>query len=59
MGSVQADLQRKVRPQDVRTAIVQQVGDAFGFARTSIQSGFPVPVPVVAARTMEAVSRVG
>ncbi|MGB8853945.1 MAG: hypothetical protein WCC69_10310 [Pirellulales bacterium] len=59
MGSVQADLQRKVRPQDVRTAVVQHVGDAFGFARMSIQSGFPVPVPVVAARTMEAVSRVG
>jgi lipoyl(octanoyl) transferase len=57
MGSVQADLQRKVRPQDVRTALVQQVADAFGFARTSIQSGFPVPA--VAARTMEAVSRVG
>ncbi len=59
MGSVQADLQRKVRPQDVRTALVQQVADAFGFTRTSIQSGFPVPVPAVAARTMEAVSRVG
>ena len=59
MGSVQADLQRQVRMQDVRTALVQQIGDAFGFERTSIQSGFPVPVPKVEARAAEVVSRVG
>lgn len=59
MGSVQADLQRKVRVQDVRTALVHQIGTAFGFPRTSIQSGFPVPVPVVESPVAERVSRVG
>jgi len=59
MGSVQADLQRQVRMQDVRTALVQQIGDAFGFQRTSIQSGFPVPVPMIEASAAEVVSRVG
>jgi hypothetical protein len=56
---VQADLQRQVRMQDVRTALVQQIGDAFGFERTSIQSGFPVPVPRAEDRGAKVVSRVG
>lgn len=41
MGSIEADLQRRARPADVRSAIVQSVVDAFGFTRTNIQSGLP------------------
>ena len=59
MGSLQADLQRQVRLQDVRTALARQIADGFGFTGTSIQSGFPVPVPVVEPRTPEMLTRVG
>lgn len=41
MGSIEADLRRRARPADVRSAIVQAVGEAFAIGRTSIQSGFP------------------
>lgn len=41
MGSIEADLQRRARPADVRSAIVQSVVDAFGFTRTNIHSGLP------------------
>jgi lipoate-protein ligase B len=42
MGSVQAEIRRKVRLQDVRTAIVRSMVDAFGCGDVSIQSGTPV-----------------
>ena len=42
MGSVQAEIRRKVRLQDVRTAIVRSMVDAFGCGDVSIQSGMPV-----------------
>jgi lipoyl(octanoyl) transferase len=45
MGSIEADLQRRARPAEVRSAIVQSFADAFGFARTNIHSGFPHGVP--------------
>lgn len=45
MGSVEAELRRKVRIQDARTAVVEQIATAFGFPRTQIQSGFPFVTP--------------
>jgi len=44
MGSVEADVQRRVRIQDARAAVVEHLVDAFEFPRSHIQSGFPVPV---------------
>ncbi len=43
MGSVEADLRRRVRLQDARTAIVRSLADAFGCGDVSIQSGLPLP----------------
>ncbi len=59
MGSVEADLQRKVRMQDARTLIAQQIGDAFGFTRSHIQSGFPITVGAAGRAPQERSSRVG
>lgn len=42
MGSVEADVQRRVRLQDARTALVQHLADAFCFEQTHIHSGFPL-----------------
>jgi lipoyl(octanoyl) transferase len=44
MGSVEADLQRRVRLQDARAALVEQLVEAFEFPHASVQSGFPVPI---------------
>jgi len=44
MGSVEADVQRRVRMQDARAAVVEHLVDAFECPRSHIQSGFPVPV---------------
>lgn len=43
MGSVQAELRRRVRLQDARTAVVRGLTDAFGCGEASIQSGVPLP----------------
>ena len=59
MGSIEGDLQRHVRLQDVRTALVHAVAKAFGFSRTLVQSGFPVPVPAADRSRAEVASRVG
>jgi len=59
MGSVEADVQRKVRLQDARTALVQAIGDAFAFPRSHINAGFPFAVRPAADHTPEMVSRVG
>jgi len=59
MGSIEADVQRPVRLQDVRSALVQHMVDAFGFPRAHIQSGFPTPIESIAARRQEIVNRVG
>lgn len=45
MGSVEAELRRKVRIQDARTALVETLTAAYGFPRTQIQSGFPFLTP--------------
>lgn len=42
MGSVQAELRRRVRLQDARTALVRSLTDAFGCSKASIQSGLPI-----------------
>jgi len=44
MGSVEADVQRRVRMQDARAAVVEHLVDALEFPRSHIQSGFPMPV---------------
>jgi len=42
MGSLEADVQRRVRLQDARTALAQGFADAFGFPRTHVNAGFPI-----------------
>lgn len=59
MGSIEADVQRPVRLQDVRSALVQHVIDSFAFPQAHVQSGFPAPVDAFAARRQEIVNRVG
>jgi len=44
MGSIEADVQRRVRLQDARAALVEHLVDAFDFPRAHIQSGFPIPM---------------
>jgi lipoyl(octanoyl) transferase len=58
MGSIEADVQRPVRLQDVRSALVQQMTDAFAFPRVHVQAGFPVPVDL-GPRSREMIKRVG
>jgi lipoyl(octanoyl) transferase len=59
MSSVEADVQRKVRLQDARSALVQHLVDVFGFPQSHIQSGFPVPIRDTGPSHPEFVSRVG
>ena len=59
MGSIEADLQRRVRLQDVRTALVQHLAAAFGCPRTHLNAGFPYPYRVAGSAAREAVGRVG
>jgi lipoyl(octanoyl) transferase len=59
MGSVEADIQRMVRLQDARTALVQHLSEAFGFEQTHIHSGFPVATVAGGPSHPEAISRVG
>jgi lipoyl(octanoyl) transferase len=42
MGSIEADLQRRVRMQDVRTAIAESVAAAFAVPRIHVNAGFPI-----------------
>jgi lipoyl(octanoyl) transferase len=59
MGSVEADIQRRVRLQDARTALVQTLADAFGFSETHIHSGFPAARAADGPTHPEIVRRVG
>lgn len=59
MGSVEADIQRRVRMQDARTAVVEQLADAFGFEQTHIQSGFPMARVAASPTFPGTISRVG
>jgi lipoyl(octanoyl) transferase len=58
MGSIEAELRRRVRLQEVRSALVRGVADAFGFPNTHIQAGFPLP-PVARTLAPEVLGRVG
>lgn len=59
MASMEADLQRRVRLQDVRTAVVQAIGDAFAFPRCHINAGLPFAIRSATAQPSEITSRVG
>jgi lipoyl(octanoyl) transferase len=59
MGSIEADVQRRVRLQDARTAVVQNLADVFAFSRTHINAGFPYVIRSHAAHQPEVVNRVG
>jgi lipoyl(octanoyl) transferase len=52
MGSVEADLQRRVRLQEARSAVVEGITEAFAFARSHVQSGFPPPGGIGPGRRM-------
>lgn len=57
MGSVEAELRRKIRIQEARTVLVESIAAGCGFSRTQIQSGFPFVTPHPAPP--EFASRVG
>jgi lipoyl(octanoyl) transferase len=59
MGSIEAELRRKVRMQDVRTALVHAIGEAWGFPRVHVQAGLPCPPRGPLAIRPEALGRVG
>lgn len=59
MGSVEADVQRRVRLQDARSLLVEQIVDACGFPRAHVQSGLPVPLQPLSPPGSQRVSRVG
>lgn len=44
MGSIEADVQRRVRLQDVRTAIIESVAAAFDVPRMHVNAGFPLRI---------------
>jgi lipoyl(octanoyl) transferase len=58
MGSIEADLQRRVRLQDVRSAAASELARAFACPRTHIHAGFPLAGPGL-VRPSTPVSRVG
>lgn len=59
MSSIEADVQRRVRLQDARTSLVEQVADAFGFDQPLINAGFPVSPLALGPARPECVSHVG
>ena len=59
MGSVEADVQRRVRLQDARAALVEHVVDAFEFPQSHIQSGFPIAIQVAGLAPSERTRSVG
>jgi lipoyl(octanoyl) transferase len=58
MGSIEADVQRRVRLQDVRTALVQSLAEALAVPRTHLNAGFPIRMQASPVQP-EAVKRVG
>jgi lipoyl(octanoyl) transferase len=59
MGSVEADIQRRVRLQDARAALVESLGLALGFPQTHIHAGFPIAIATAGPAHPGIVSRVG
>ena len=58
MGSIEADVQRRVRLQDVRTAIIESVATSFAVPRMHVNAGFPFRIQSRPEQP-EVVSRVG
>ena len=59
MGSVEADVQRRVRLQDARAALVEHLVDAFEFPQSHIQSGFPIAIQDAVSAPSERTRSVG
>lgn len=59
MSSIEADVQRRVRLQDARTSLVEQIADGFGFDQPLINAGFPVGPLTIGPAQPECVSHVG
>jgi hypothetical protein len=59
MGSVEADVRRRVRMADARTALVRGIGDTFGFTRVHVHAGFPLRLESAVRPVPEVFSRVG
>jgi hypothetical protein len=59
MGSIEADVQRRVRVQDARAALVEHFTEAFAFPASHIQSGFPLPLRTATDHPREFTRRVG
>jgi len=57
MGSVEADVRRRVRLQDFRTAVARALAEVLCQGRSHIHAGFPLAVP--GPRSPETISRVG
>lgn len=58
MSSVETAVQRRVRLQDARAALVEQLVDAYAFPASHVHSGFPLPVRG-GGDSPEVLSRVG
>lgn len=58
MGSIEADVQRRVRLQDVRTALAESLATAFDVPRMHLNAGFPLRIQSRPEQP-EVVSRVG
>ncbi|MFM1902897.1 MAG: Octanoyltransferase [Planctomycetota bacterium] len=59
MSSVEADVQRRVRLQDARTALVARVAEAFECGQPLIHAGFPLTSPALGSSRSEYASHVG
>jgi lipoyl(octanoyl) transferase len=59
MSSVEAEIQRRVRLQDARTALVAALADSFGFEQPHVHSGFPLLPAALGPTPQEPVARVG
>jgi len=58
MGSLEADLRRRVRLPEARTLLVQHLAEAFACDRVHVHAGFPLPL-AAGVPPAEVVSRVG
>jgi lipoate-protein ligase B len=59
MGSMQAEVRRRIAPTEFRTQFVQAFGEAFGIGRLNVLSGYPVRGSRPGAARAGVVSRAG
>ena len=59
MGSIEAEIRRRVRLQDARTTLVAAITESFGFDTPHVHSGFPVMPAALGSSLSETISRVG